>query len=104
MVIRLKLLALALGVAIAAVDRPSVSWLERHLGVLAASSANRREHLPLTTFLYAQPLLLGSAASRTALGVIGETFFGIEFLLGGGKREICLAVYARESSVLVAQG
>jgi hypothetical protein len=61
--------------------------------------------LPLTAgFLNAHPLLFGCAAGRTTLGVVGKPFFSIEFLLGGGKSKIRLAIYARESSVLVAQG
>jgi len=100
-----KKLALAFCIAIAAVYRPPVAWFKRNLGFFAAGSTHCREHLPLTTgFLYAQPLLFSRAACRTPFGVIGETFFGIEFLLGCGESKIRLAICAGKSSVLIAQG
>jgi len=91
-------LAAALLEAFPAINRTVVSRLKRHFGCTAALGTNCRIHLALPA------LALVSVTTRTAAlfasgtaygatdGFVLESFFGIEFLLTGGKHEIGTAV------------
>ena len=98
-------LAFIFGKTIAAINRPAVPGFKRNLRFFAASRAGRVKHLALSSGIRNTQTLLFSRSARLApLGIVGEAFFGVEFLLGGRKYEVGLAVHACEGSVLVAQG
>lgn len=91
-------LAAALLEAFPAINRTVVSRLKRHFGCTAALGTNCRIHLALPA------LALDSVTTKTAAlfasgaaygatdGFVLESFFGIEFLLTGGKHEIGTAI------------
>lgn len=98
-------------VAVAAVHRPAVSWLERYLRVLATRGADGRIHFPLPWIAVATPstrttalLFLGRSAFGTAFGLIGEALVGKELLLGSGEGETQVTLHALEGLVYVAHG
>ena len=86
----LLLLLLDLGKALAAVNRTILTGLEGNAGFLAASSANRGEHLSLGSLA----LLAGVAAGFASLGLVGEASLSVELLLAGGEDELFAALFA----------
>jgi hypothetical protein len=96
-----------LGVAIPAVHRPILPWLERYFGVLAALGANRREHLPTliaaatAETVSAAPLLLSNPALGTSLGLVGVAPLSKKLLLIRAEGKAYTAVLALEGLVFV---
>jgi len=93
-----------LGVAISAVHRPVLPWLERYFGVLAALGTDRREHLPLpiAVAVTATALLLpGSPALVASLGLVVVAPLCKQFLLVRAEGKAYAAVLALEGLVFV---
>jgi hypothetical protein len=102
---RMIILALIFCKTIAAINRPAIPGFKGDLGFFTAGRTGRVEHLALAAGIRnPQPLLFSCSARLAPFRIIGEAFFCVKFLLGCRKCEIGLAVYAREGSVLVAQG
>ena len=95
------------GVALAAVHRPPVSGLERHLGVFTTRAANSIVHYPLALVAIAittMLLLVGLSAFRTTLGLVCESFGSKELLLTSAKGETCAAVHTLKGLIYVGHG
>ena len=86
--------------AIAAVHGLIAARLEGNLGLLAAVSADRREHLALRTGIAILRTERGTAL-RAAARLILEALLRIESLLGSSKDEFLAAVTANEGFVLI---
>ena len=86
--------------AIAAVHGLIATRLEGNLGLLAAVSADRGEHLTLRTGI-AVGSAESSAALRAAARLVLEALLRIESLLGSSKDEFLAAVTANEGFVLI---
>jgi hypothetical protein len=80
--------------AVPAIYRTVVTRFKRNFSRTAALGANCRIHLALPTLALVSvtaktaALFAGGAAYRTTDRFVLESFFGIEFLLAGGKHEI----------------
>ena len=93
------LLGNLLAEAIAAVDWTIRTGLEGHFAGFAATGTDRIVHLTVAAAATGRALLAGSAAIFAALGLIGEAFFRIEFLLAGGEGEALSAIFADDGFV-----
>jgi hypothetical protein len=83
------------GIAVAAINRTSFSWFERHLCFFAAGSAYGIMHLPLAVALGRSTILPPDLpAARTAFWLIGKTFTGKEILFIRGEDEAFTTVHA----------
>jgi hypothetical protein len=79
--------------AIAAIYRATVAGFKWHLCFPATSRTDCGEHLARGAgFLTADALLFCLTANRAALGIVGEAFLSVEFLLGNRKRECFAAI------------
>ena len=88
-------LALIFCKTIATINWPAVPGLKGYLGFFATGRTGGVEHLTLAARVrYTQPLFFSTAARLAPLGIICETFFGVELLLGGRKYEIRLTINA----------
>jgi hypothetical protein len=84
---------------VAAIDRPSRSRLERHLGHAAALAARRLEHFaPAATATASAGSVCGPAVIATA-GLVGKTLLGEKSLLACGERKRTSAVAAAQSFI-----
>ena len=88
------------GEAIAAVDGLVATRLERNLSLLAAVSADRREHLALRTGIAILRAERGTAL-RAAARLILEALLSIERLLRRAEDELLVAVTTNEGFVLI---
>ena len=86
--------------AIAAVHRLVAARLEGNLGLLAAVSADRSEHLALRTGI-AVLSTERSAALRAAARLVLEALLSIERLLRRAEDELLVAIAANEGFVLI---
>ena len=94
--------------AIGAVDGLLAAGLEGYLSLLPALSANRREHLPLTSLVPAAAgipaattaCLIGSSAAGASARLVGEALLSEELLLSRREDELLVAVAAGEGFVL----
>ena len=86
--------------AVAAVDGLVAARLEGNLGLLAAVSADRGEHLALRTGIAVGGAERGTAL-RAAARLVLEALLGIELLLGSREDEFLAAVAANEGFVLI---
>lgn len=77
-------------VAFTAVNRTVHGRTERYFGVFAAFGTDSVEHFT-TGCSTVHACFAGSAAGRATTGLVGETLFSVEFLLGSGKNEIVTA-------------
>jgi hypothetical protein len=84
--------------AVAAVDRTVGAGLERNLAGLAAACAGCIVHLTVAAAT-GRALLASRTAGLAALGFIGETLLGVEFLLAGGEGEAGSAIFADDGFV-----
>ena len=82
-------------VAIPAIDRPVITGLKRHHGLLAALHANCREHFTLTGLVAAvvSGLFSGSPAVRATLGFIVIAFFFEKSLFTLTENECRAAIF-----------
>lgn len=87
--------------AISAIDGAITSGLERHLGSAAAGCANSFVHRAVVGAPVGGGTFAGIAAGLAALGLVGESFFSIEFLLVGRKGELLSAIFADDNFVLI---
>lgn len=92
-----SLLALARGIALAAIDRSVLGRLEGNLCLFAAGCADSGEHL---TVCFASVLSL-VAAGLASLRLVLEAFLGIELLLTCSERKLLAAFLAYKDLVLV---
>lgn len=72
--------------AFVAIDRTVFRRMERNFRLLAAISANGFKHF--FRLVAVHPGFTCGTAMRAAFRLIGETFFGIEFLFRSGKKQI----------------
>jgi hypothetical protein len=89
-------------VARAAIDRAIVLWQERHLSLGSALCANHRVHLARSTLGTPAQATFSPAtrtATRTAAGLIHQTFLLVKLLFSGGEDKIGSAFAAFESLV-----
>jgi len=92
-------------VALGAVDRPAVPGLERHLGISATASANRRVHFSLwsATSIVEVAFVPSGLAHSTAFwaprGIVGEALLSEELLLANSEDELAAAVSANDGFV-----
>ena len=86
--------------AIAAVHGLIAARLEGNLGLLAAISADRGEHLTLRAGI-AVLRAEGGAALRAAARLVLEALLGVERLLGSAEDEFLVTVAANEGFVLI---
>ena len=86
--------------AVTAVHGTISAGLEGNLSFTAAAVADHGEHLPWSTAV-AVLCSAGSAARRTAGGLILEALLGKEFLLARRENEFVAAVTAGQSLVFV---
>lgn len=86
---------------IAAIDRAVVAGFKRNLAIFAASGAYSVEHLSATGRSAIATVFTGNAAILAALGLVSETFFGVEFLLICSENKFCATIFACESFVVV---
>jgi hypothetical protein len=84
-----------LAVTVLAINRTITPRLERYLGSNATLIANDREHLAFATVLVTT---IGTAG-RTTTGLILETLFSVESLLGSGEGEFGAALAAGQNFV-----
>ena len=87
--------------ALAAVHGTIATGLEGHLGGAAATVANHFEHLALSATLAALAAAAICAASMATAGLILETLFREESLLGSRKYEFGATLAAGQSLVLI---
>lgn len=93
--------------AIAAVNRPVTTRIERDFGHAAAFAACCREHLPFWTIARGVFAATGSVALRLARfttiraapGILCEALLGVEVLLRSRERELSIAVAARHGPI-----
>ena len=95
--VKLLLVRLDLGEAIAAVDRTVRLGLKRHASLAAAGGAGSREVLTGA----ASGVLARVTAGLAALGLVLEAALRIKLLLTGGENELVAALFAYQSLVLV---
>ncbi len=86
--------------AVAAVNRAVVVRFEGNLANLAASGANRFEHLTVSASAGAAAFF-SIAARLAALRFVCEALFGEKFLLAGSEGEFVTAIAADQSLVVV---
>ena len=86
--------------AIAAVHGLIAARLEGNLGLLAAVSADRREHLALRTGIAILRAERGTAL-RAAARLILEALLRVERLLRRAEDELLVAIAANEGFVLI---
>jgi hypothetical protein len=105
---QLLLLGASFFEAVAAVNRFCWIRFERNLGLSAASGANRRKHLTITSAATAHSAataaafaaLLTIVAARFATGgFVLKSFLGVEFLLTGCEREIGATVFTLQGLI-----
>jgi len=90
--------------AVAAVHWAIASGLEGYFGLLATLGADRGVHLSRGLTIAAAVAAFVAArltAGRTALGLVGETLFGVIGLIVGAEGEGLVAVLTGESPILV---
>ena len=97
LIVKLLLVRLDLGEAIAAVDRTVRLGLKRHTSLAAASGTGSREVLTGA----ASGVLASVAAGLAALGLVLEAALRIKLLLTGGENELVAALFAYQGLVLV---
>ena len=97
LIVKLLLVRLDLGEAIAAVDRTVGLRLERDASLAAASRAGSGEVLSGAT----GRVLTSVAAGLAALGLVLEAALRIKLLLTGGENELIAALFAYQGLVLV---
>ena len=85
------------GVASAAVNSLALGRIEGHFAFCATIGTNRIEHLSLSFCCG----LSCCTALFALLGLVLEALLCIEFLLTGGEHELCAALFALQSLVLV---
>jgi hypothetical protein len=91
--------------AVAAVHWAIASGLEGYFGLLATLGADGGVHLSRGLTITAAVTALATArltAGRTALGLVGETLFGVIGLIVGAEGERLIAVLTGESPILIA--
>jgi hypothetical protein len=87
-----------------AIDRPAITWLERHFRILATIGAYRRVHLavraeiPSSETSAASP---GISATLATLGLIGEAPLGVIRLVVSAEDERIPTLHTRQLPVLV---
>ncbi len=90
--------------AIVAIYRSVASGQERHLGILAALSADGGVHLTLHSATKpAATILIGPAglsARRASLGFVRIAFVSMVLLVVGAENETLVALYTRHISIL----
>ena len=84
--------------AFVAIDRTVFRRMERNFRLLAAISANGFKHF--FRLVAVHPGFTCGTAMRAAFRLIGEAFFGIEFLLTGREYEFSAAILAYQCLVL----
>ena len=78
--------------AFVAIDRTVFRRMERNFRLLAAISANGFKHF--FRLVAVHPGFTCGTAMRAAFRLIGEAFFGIEFLFRSGKNKFFAALHA----------
>ena len=78
--------------AFVAIDRTVFRRMERNFRLLAAISANSFKHY--FRLVAVHPGFTCGTAMRAAFRLIGEAFFGIEFLFRSGKNKFFAALHA----------
>lgn len=86
--------------ALTAINRAVAARLEGNPAGFSALGADRLKHLALGISA-ARISFSGIAAGFAALRLVGESFFGVEFLLAGSELEFVSAVFANECFVVV---
>ena len=86
--------------ALTAINRAVAARLEGDPAGFSALGADRLKHLALG-IAAARISFSGIAAGLAALRLVGESFFGVEFLLAGSELKFVSAVFANECFVVV---